>query len=81
VLSVPGAIMTEAAISFIGLGDPSTPTWGRMLNYAFGGGGFWHLSWWWILPPGLAIIFLTLAFVFVGHALDEIVNPRLRRRR
>jgi len=81
ILSVPGAIMTEAAISFLGLGDPATPTWGRMLNYAFGAGGFWHLAWWWILPPGLAIIFLTLAFVFVGHALDEVVNPRLRRRR
>lgn len=81
VLSVPGAIMTEAAISFLGLGDPSTPTWGRMLNYAFGEGGFWHFAWWWILPPGLAIVFLTLSFVFVGHALDEVVNPKLRRRR
>jgi len=81
VLSVPAAILTEAAISFIGLGDPSTPTWGRMLHYAVGEGGFWHLAWWWFLPPGLAITFLTLSFVFIGHAVDEVVNPRLRRRR
>jgi len=81
VLSVPTAILTEAAISFIGLGDPSTPTWGRMLHYAVGEGGFWHLAWWWFLPPGLAITLLTLSFVFIGHAVDEIVNPRLRRRR
>lgn len=81
VLSIPAAILTEAAISFIGLGDPSSPTWGRMLHYAFGLGGFWHLAWWWIIPPGLAITILTVSFVFIGHAVDEIVNPRLRRRR
>ncbi|MCW3977718.1 MAG: ABC transporter permease, partial [Candidatus Bathyarchaeota archaeon] len=40
-----------------------------------------RLAWWWILPPGLAITTLCLAFVFMGHAFDEIVNPRLRRRR
>lgn len=81
ILSVPAAILTEASISFIGLGDPTAPTWGRMLHYAHSGGGFFHLAWWWILPPGLAITILTLAFVFIGHAVDEIVNPRLRRRR
>ena len=81
ILSVPAAILTEAAISFIGLGDPSAPTWGRMLHYAHTMGGFFELAWWWIIPPGLAITILTLCFVFIGHAVDEIVNPRLRRRR
>jgi len=81
ILSVPAAILTEAAISFIGLGDPSAPTWGRMLHYANSRGGFFALAWWWIIPPGLAITILTLCFVFIGHAVDEIVNPRLRRRR
>jgi peptide/nickel transport system permease protein len=81
VLGVPAAILTEAGISFIGLGAPLTPTWGRMLNWAFQHGAFQKLAWWWILPPGLAITFITLAFVFIGHAVDEIVNPRLRRRR
>jgi len=81
VLSVPGAILTEAALSFIGFGDPLVPTWGRMLNHAFNYGAFRFLSWHWILPPGVALTTLTLSFVFVGHAVDEIVNPRLRRRR
>lgn len=80
VLSVPGAIITEAVLSFLGFGDPAAPTWGRMLNHAFGFGAFGRLAWWWILPPGLAITILCLAFVFMGHAVDEIVNPRLRRR-
>lgn len=81
VLAVPSAILFEAALSFLGFGDPRVPTWGMMLQHAFGFGGFIHLAWWWIIPPGLAIIGLCLAFVFVGFAFDEIVNPRLRRRR
>lgn len=81
VLSVPGAILLEASLSFLGFGDPRAPTWGKMLHSAFDFGGFSALAWWWIIPPGLAITFLCLAFVFMGHAFDEIVNPRLRRRR
>lgn len=81
VLSVPGAILFEAALSFLGFGDPRVPTWGKMLHGAYGFGAFTRLAWWWILPPGLAITSLCLAFVFIGHALDEVVNPRLRRRR
>jgi len=81
VLAVPGAIILEAALSFLGFGDPATSTWGRMLNHAFNHGAFTRLAWWWIFPPGLAIVFLCMAFVFVGHAVDEIANPRLRRRR
>jgi len=52
-----------------------------MLQHAFAFGGFAELAWYWIIPPGLAIIGICLAFVFVGFAFDEIVNPRLRRRR
>jgi ABC-type dipeptide/oligopeptide/nickel transport system permease subunit len=81
VLSVPGAILTEAALSFLGFGDPFAPTWGKMLHEAQSEGSFHALAWWYIVPPGLAITFLCVAFVFIGHALDEIVNPRLRRRR
>lgn len=81
VLAVPGAILFEASLSFLGFGDPRVPTWGKMLQYAYGFGGFTRLAWWWILPPGLCIIGICLAFVFIGHAFDEVVNPRLRRRR
>jgi ABC-type dipeptide/oligopeptide/nickel transport system permease subunit len=82
VLTIPGAILLEAGLSFIGFGDPSSPTWGREFNLAFFvGEGFSRLAWWWVIPPGIAITLLCVAFVFVGHAVDEIVNPRLRRRR
>lgn len=82
VLSIPGAIILEAALSFIGFGDPTTPTWGREFNLAFSeGSGFSQFIWWWVVPPGIAITSLCLAFVFISHAIDEIVNPRLRRRR
>jgi ABC-type dipeptide/oligopeptide/nickel transport system permease subunit len=82
VLTIPGAIVLEAALSFIGFGDPTTPTWGREFNLAYNvGSGFSDFIWWWVIPPGIAITLLCLAFVFVSHAIDEIVNPRLRRRR
>lgn len=81
VLSVPGAILTEASLSFLGFGDPGTPTWGRMLHSAFSFGAFSNFAWWWILPPGLAILFICLAFAFMGHAVDNVINPKLRRRR
>lgn len=80
-LAIPGAIITEAALSFLALGDPTTPSWGRMFYSANAFGAFRALAWWWILPPGIAITLLSLSFVFIGHALDEIINPRLRARR
>lgn len=80
VLAVPGAILTEAALSFLGFGA-NVPTWGRMLSRARGAGAFGRLIWWWVVPPGLAITLICVAFVFIGHALDEVVNPKLRRRR
>jgi len=81
ILSVPSAILTEAALSFIGFGDPNYPTWGRMLHNAHTTGAFSRLAWWYAVPPGIAMTLLCLGFVFIGHAVDEIVNPRLRRRR
>jgi peptide/nickel transport system permease protein len=81
VLSVPGAILTEASLSFLGFGDPTIPSWGRMLQRAWDYGAFSSLIWWWFLPPGIAIIIICVAFVFLGHAVDEIVNPKLRERR
>jgi len=79
VLSVPAAIITEASLSFLGFGDPNAATWGRMLYNAYQLGG---INYWWIwVPPGISIVLICVGFVFVGHAVDEIVNPRLRRRR
>ena len=78
-ISVPAAITTEAGLSFLGLGDPSFPTWGQILHDANTYGAAAQGFWWWIVPPGLLIAITGLAFVFIGNALDAIVNPKLKR--
>lgn len=78
-ISVPAAITTEAGLSFLGLGDPSFPTWGQILHDANTFGASPRGLWWWIMPPGIMIAITGLAFVFIGNALDTIANPRLRR--
>lgn len=76
---VSGAILTEAGLSFIGLGDPSVVSWGMMLQWCFTTGHTFRAPYW-ILPPGLCISLLTFAFYLIGRALDEVINPRLRER-
>ena len=78
-ISVPAAITTEAGLSFLGLGDPSFPTWGQILHDANTYGAASQGFWWWIVPPGILIAITGLAFVFIGNALDAIVNPKLKR--
>ena len=78
-ISVPAAITTEAGLSFLGLGDPSFPTWGQILHDANTYGAAAQGFWWWIVPPGLLIAITGLAFVFIGNALDSIINPKLKR--
>ncbi|RLG75616.1 MAG: ABC transporter permease [Thermoprotei archaeon] len=80
ILQVSNAILAEAALSFLGLGDPHHTSWGMILHYAEGSGALAAGYWWYVVPPGVGILLLVLAFVFVGYALDEILNPRLRRR-
>jgi len=75
---VSGAILSEAALSFIGLGDVNTMSWGIMLYYVQNSNAL--KAWWWLLPPGIAITMISLSFFLVGRAFDEIVNPRLRKR-
>tara|TARA_B110001454_G_scaffold213706_1_gene232319 strand:- start:123 stop:1484 length:1362 start_codon:yes stop_codon:yes gene_type:complete len=78
-ISVPAAITTEAGLSFLGLGDPSFPTWGQILHDANTYGAAAQGFWWWIVPPGILIAITGLAFVFIGNALDTIINPKLKR--
>lgn len=78
-ISVPAAITTEAGLSFLGLGDPTFPTWGQILHDASSFGAAARGLWWWILPPGIMIAMTGLAFVFIGNAMDTIANPRLKR--
>jgi peptide/nickel transport system permease protein len=78
-LSVPGAVISEASLSFLGIGDPSAVTWGQILNAAQAQSATTKGYWWWVLPPGLGIAVVGLTFVLIGTALDKILNPRLRR--
>ncbi|MCK5264798.1 MAG: ABC transporter permease [Candidatus Thorarchaeota archaeon] len=75
-----GAILSEAGLSFLGLTNPEDPSWGRMLADARTGGAFSTGAWWVVLFPGLMITLLSLSFTFVGHTLDQVLNPRLRER-
>jgi peptide/nickel transport system permease protein len=80
VLTVAIAILSEATLSFLGLGDPLHTSWGTILENAFGQGAPFAGNWWWIVPPGLAIVAVVLAFTMIGYALDDILNPKLRAR-
>ncbi len=80
VLTVAIAILSETTLSFLGLGDPLSISWGTILQFAFDSGAAGAGQWWWIIPPGLAIVFVVLAFTLCGFALDEILNPKLRKR-
>jgi len=77
--SAPAAITLEAELSYLGIAtDPYRMTWGKMLSQAQTSGALSQWAWWWIMPPGLSLMLLSLAFVLIGHALDEIMNPRLK---
>ena len=79
VLTVAAAMLMEASLSFLGLGDPMVKSWGMMLYYAFGRGGFIQGLWWWYLPPGLCIGLCILALTLIGFAFEGESDPRLRR--
>ncbi len=77
VLGVPGAILAEAGLAFLGLSDPRVPSWGRMLHEAHTFGAFTNGAWWMILPPGLGISLICLVFMDLGRKLEERADPRL----
>ena len=77
-ISVPTAILGEAALSFLGLGDPTIPTWGRILHDAQEVGAITNGWWWWTLLPGFMIALTGAAFVLIGNSLNAIVDPRAR---
>lgn len=76
------AILLEASLSFLGLGDPTAKSWGTVLYYATARNAFITDAWlWWVLPTGLAISAVVVGFAFVGYALEARADPRLRARR
>jgi peptide/nickel transport system permease protein len=76
-LQISGAILTEASLAFIGLGDPTWPSWGAMLNSSQ---QFIRDAWWMSVFPGLGIFLTVAAFNLFGDGLNDMLNPRLRGR-
>jgi peptide/nickel transport system permease protein len=77
VLGVAGAVLTEAALSFLGLGvQPPTPTWGNILTE---GKANIEIAWWLSVFPGMAILVTVLAYNLFGEGLRDALDPRLRQ--
>ncbi|MEN8613680.1 ABC transporter permease [Dehalogenimonas sp. THU2] len=79
IFATPGAILAEAGLSFLGLGDPSVPTWGQILESGFSTGAVYVGYWWWVLPPGLLVVFAAMTFVLLALGFEPVVNPKLRQ--
>jgi peptide/nickel transport system permease protein len=72
------AVLAAAGVSFVGLGDPNTISWGTMLNSAQQGNALGSGLWAWAIMPGLALALLGAAFALLNYAFDELSNPALR---
>jgi peptide/nickel transport system permease protein len=76
-LGVAGAILTESALSFLGIGvQPPTPSWGNILT---AGKDNIDIAWWLSLYPGLAILITVLGYNLLGEGIRDALDPRLRR--
>jgi peptide/nickel transport system permease protein len=79
VQAVNVSIMMESSLSFLGMGDPLSKSWGSILFYANSRSAFLTEAWmWWVIPPGVCIVMTVLGFSFIGYFLEERVNPRLQ---
>jgi peptide/nickel transport system permease protein len=80
-LVVGNSIIAESTLSFLGLGDPSVVSWGQLLQAAMSSGAVSLGAWWYLLPPGLAIVVIVLCFTLVGRALETVLDPKLKGER
>jgi peptide/nickel transport system permease protein len=80
VFAIGWAILTEAGLSFLGLGDPNSISWGIMLQNAYVSQALTRGMWWWIIPPGLCIMGLVASVYLISQGVEEVVNPKLRDR-
>ncbi len=80
ILTIAIAILSESQLSFLGLGDAKSKSWGTVIEEAFNAGALSLHAWWWLMAPSLCIVLVVLAFTMVGFAMDEILNPRIRER-
>ncbi|MEU0242587.1 ABC transporter permease [Nocardiopsis sp. NPDC006198] len=80
-LLVATSIIAESTLAFLGVGDPTTISWGGILEAARTAGAISSGIWWYMIPPGLAIAAVALSFTLCGRALESVINPRLREQR
>jgi peptide/nickel transport system permease protein len=78
VIMIALAIFAETYIAFLGLGDPSTISWGRLIENAFEGSAVLNNAWWAIVPPGVCVTIVILACTMFGQSMEDALNPRLR---
>jgi len=78
VLTIAIAVFAETYIAFLGLEDPSTISWGKLIQNSLSGGAIFHKAWWAIIPPGLCVTIVILAATMMGQAMEDALNPRLR---
>ncbi|MFI9603798.1 MULTISPECIES: ABC transporter permease [Streptomyces] len=76
-LIISSAILAEATLAFLGLGDPTVVSWGGLLQNAREAGAVSSGDWWYLVPPGIAIAVVALAFTLCGRAVESVLNPRL----
>lgn len=79
-LTVASAILSEATLTFLGLGDPTAVSWGSLINNAFMQGAVTAGAWWYLIPPGVAILIIVLGFTLVGRAVEHVLNARVQPR-
>lgn len=77
-LTCAGIMVAEAGLSFLGLGDPTAISWGKMLADAQSGGALLFGCWWWIMAPGIGIFIAVFSFMRIGLVMEEILNPRMK---
>lgn len=77
VIMIAFAIFAETAIAFLGLGDPSLISWGKLIENAFQGSAVSVGAWWAVAPPGLAVAVVVLACTLLGKTIEDALNPRL----
>ncbi len=80
ILTVAVSILSESVLAFLGLSPPTTVSWGKIIDEAITNNAVGIGNPGWLIVPGLCIVFLVFGFYLFGYALDEILNPRLRRR-
>lgn len=77
-ITIALAVFTETALTFLGLGDPGTVTWGTMIRFAFQRTAMSQGAWWAFAPPGIAVAFVVMSCYWISQSLEEVLNPRLR---